>query len=253
METGPLYTVIVMRLNEVSSTNVIHKSRWAVTQKCGNIIRKIFLHDEYPKIRKEVLLLQLSLDSKATLSFDDVEKHWVCESEYMDLFPIVDSTSMDEIIPQLKAVFRSWADDGRYCDLIADEWSNTVIPWYCWLLQQYLPDEKESIAWLQDSRAEHFVHGDFTLSNVYLDGGKQIVVIDFENATLGPFLWDETTLIYSLIEHEQYAMARQVFEVFSCKREMLHAISSVRLAQSIRKSQNVQQRAKAHTYISRNY
>lgn len=239
--------------SELDSKNILHESRWAVSRRCGNKVQKIFLHDAYDKIRKEVRLLQLSLDSEATLSFDNTQKRWVCESAYMELTSILDSVSVETFIPQLRDVFSAWETDRRFRDLIADEWSDTVIPWYSSLLREYLSDAKEAISWLQNSRAEHFVHGDFTVSNVYLDSGNQIVVLDFENATLGPRLWDETTLVYSLIEHKQYTMARKLFEVFSCQKDTLYAISSIRLAQSIRKLQNIGQRTAAHTHILRNY
>lgn len=245
--------VLALTAYEPNTDNIIHESKWAISKRCGNSIYKIFLHDSYPKIRKEVLLLQLSLGRKVKLSFDNMDKHWICESDYMDLHPFINNIRIDELVLQLRDIFNTWEYDSRYLDLISDEWSESVIPWYCMLLRQYIPNSEEHISWLQHSRGEHFVHGDFTLSNVCLDNSKKVVVIDYENATLGPFLWDETTLVYSMIEQEQYVTARYLFEEFSCKNEMLRAICSIRLALSIRKSQNVRQRTEAYSYIFRNY
>ena len=232
---------------------ILHESGWAVTRRRSNRILKIFLHNSYSTIRKEVCLLELSHGKKAVLAFDCEENHWVCTSDYVDLFSIVDGIPLDGLIMQLRDVFGIWEHDIRYRDLITDEWSGAVVPWYCGLLHQYLPDAKEEISWLQHSHAQHFVHGDFTVSNVFLDSCGQIIVLDFENATLGPSLWDETTLVYSLIENKQYTMARRIYNAFSCEKEMLRTISSVRLAQSIRKSQNIDRRIIARKYIEQYY
>ena len=77
------------------------------------------------------------------------------------------------------------------------------------------------------------------LKNIYLDDKDELLVLDYENATLGPLFWDETTLVYSFIEKEQYEIAKKLYEHFSIEREMLIAISCIRLAQSIKKNQNV--------------
>ncbi len=69
-----------MSAYERESEGIIHESRWAVTQKTGDKVYKIFLHDAYPKIKKEVSLLQLSLATNASLSFDKVMNHWVVKN-----------------------------------------------------------------------------------------------------------------------------------------------------------------------------
>ena len=72
-----------MSTYETEDKVIIHKSGWAITQKQGNQIYKIFLHDAYPKIKKEVSLLQLSLATNASLSFDNAGNCWVCKSDYI--------------------------------------------------------------------------------------------------------------------------------------------------------------------------
>ena len=199
------------------------------------------------------MLLQLSLDKEVNLSFDTSNECWVCESDYMELRPIIGNISLNEFTEQLQVKFSIWKNDSKYRDLISDEWSERVIPWYCMLLQQYIPDSDELIDWLRDSRGEQFIHGDFTLSNIYLNSSNNIIVLDYENATFGPLLWAETTLVYSFIEQKQFHPARQLYDAFSCKKEMLQAICSIRLAQSIRKRQSIKQRVEAYEYISQNY
>lgn len=240
-------------MQKPNNINIIHRSGWAISKKCGNKVHKIFLHDSYPKIRKEVLLLQLSLDKEVNLSYDTSNERWVCESEYMELRPIIGNIGLNELVAQLQKQFDTWKYNSRYCDLISDEWSRRVVPWYCMLLQQYIPDSGERIAWLRDSKGEHFIHGDFTLSNIYLNPSNNVIVLDYENATFGPLLWDETTLVYSFIENKQFHPARQLYDAFFCEKEMLQAICSIRLAQSKRKGQRVKQRAEAYEYIFQNF
>lgn len=242
-----------MSAYETEAKVVIHRSRWAITQKQGDKIYKIFLHNAYPKIKKEVSLLQLSLPTNASLLFDNAVNHWVCRSDYMDIYPLVGNICIDNLIPQLRQVFDVWRYDHRYCNLVADEWFEVAVPWYSALLQQYLPNSEKLVSWLQHSQGKHFIHGDFTLSNVYLDSGNKIVVIDYENATLGPLLWDETTLVYSFIEQKQFDIAKQIYDAFRCNKEMLRTICSIRLAQSMRKSQNVMQRFEAYEFVMHNY
>lgn len=244
---------ITLNANKQNSNNIIHKSGWAISKKSGNKVHKIFLHDSYLKIQKEVSLLQLSSGKEANLSFDSYAGRWICESDYLELRPVIANIHLNKFITQLREKFSIWKDDRRYHDLISDEWSECVIPWYCMLLQQYIPDSDELIIWLQDSKGEHFVHGDFTLSNIYLDQSNNVVVLDYENATFGPLLWDETTLVYSFIEQKQFHLARQLYAAFPCKKEMLQAICSIRLAQSLKKKQNIKQRTEAYEYIIQNY
>jgi len=61
---------IALNAHKQNSDNIIHKSGWAISKKCGSKIYKIFFHDSYPKIQKEVSLLQLSLGKEINLSFD---------------------------------------------------------------------------------------------------------------------------------------------------------------------------------------
>ena len=237
-----------MNIHRQNPCRIIHESGWAISKKCGEKVYKIFLHDSYPKIRKEVSLLQLGLGNKISLSFDSSTGFWICESDYLQLRPIVGNIHIDELIGKLCNIFDIWKNDRRYNDLIFDEWFESVIPWYCMILQRYIPDSCELIDWLHHSRGEHFIHGDFTLSNIFLDHSNKIIVLDYENATFGPALWDETTLVYSFIEQKQFSPAKQLYDAFGCNKEMLQAICSIRLAQSIRKNQNIKQRAEALEY-----
>ena len=113
-----------------TTDNIIHESGWAISMKCGNKVRKVFLHDAYSKIRKEVSLLELSLGKDANLSFDTVTGYWVCESDYLELRSILDNIDLMDFIDQLKIRFNIWKNDILYRDLIRDEWSASVVPWY---------------------------------------------------------------------------------------------------------------------------
>ena len=242
-----------MIVAHLGTTEIIHESKWAITKRCGNKVRKEFLHDAYPKIQKEVMLLKLSADKDASLYYDCKKQRWICESEYIELFSIVHAAQNEKTYTQLDAVFQKWQHDKRYKELVPNDWCDVAVPWYCGLLKQYIPDSECVITWLQQSRGEHFVHGDLILSNIYFDSNGQLVILDFENATIGPLHWDEATLVYSLIEHKEYEMAREVFDTFQCEKIVLYAISCIRLAQSLRKKQNVQRRTEACEYIAREY
>ena len=162
---------------------------------------------------------------------------------------------LDKLIPQLRQVFDAW----RYDQSVLQPRGETsglevAVPWYsAHCCNSIYPIQKELVSWLQHSQGKHFIHGDFTLSNVYLDSGNKIVVIDYENATLGPLLWDETTLVYSFIEQKQFGAAKQIYDTFGCSKEMLRAICSIRLALSMRKGHNIVRRIEAYEFVMHNY
>ena len=137
-----------MNVYKQKTNKIIHESGWAISKKCGNKVYKIFLHDSYPKIRKEVLLLQLSLEKEVNLLYDISNEHWVCESDHMELRPIICNIGLSDFTAQLQAKFSTWKNDSRYRASISDEWSARVTSWYCMLLQQYIPDSDKLIAWL---------------------------------------------------------------------------------------------------------
>lgn len=232
-----------------SFNNVIHTSKWAVTRSCGSVVRKEFLHDNLPKINKECTLLKLSTGNEAKVFYDVDLGCWVCETPFIELRPLFQNGCTADIIRQLKDISAHWKQDNSYISLVDDEWGRQTVPWYCTLLRKFMPGSFAVAQWMKNSKAEIFIHGDFTLSNVFLDNCGKIVVLDFENASLGPVLWDETTLVYSLVENRQYKLALNLYEKFSCGQEMLLAIACVRLAQSLNKGNNIENRREALSFI----
>lgn len=131
--------------------DIIHESRWAISVKCNDKIKKIFLHDAYNKIQKEVMLLRLSTGREATLTFDESINCWVCVSDYLELKTVIDNIHLYKFIEQIRKIVTMWEHDERYQMLVPDEWSECVVPWYCELLQQYIPNSDVLIEWLQNS------------------------------------------------------------------------------------------------------
>lgn len=228
---------------------VIHTSRWAVTSRYGNTVKKRFLFNNVPKIQKEVSLLRLNTQLDVKLYFDYESTNWVAEMPYLRLHPLFNGRNTCNTLEQLKNIFDTWESDPRYCALVPDDWDLVTKPYFINLLTQYLPDSLGTAAYLSIQRAEHFIHGDFRLSNVLRDRHERIVVLDFENAMIGPRLWDETTLVHNLIEEYQYDMARKVFDTFHCPWMMLLTIAGIRLAQSRNKSLNDSDRMCAYEFI----
>lgn len=235
-----------------NSNGIIHISKWAVTSRKGTKVYKSFLQDNFEKINKEISLLRLDAGMNIKLYFDYESRRWISKSEFIELHDLV-SGNVSEIQVWLKSIFEKWHKNPFYCSLVTDEWHASIVPWYCGMLKQFIPDSDNESMFLRHSSAEHFIHGDFTLANVKIKSSGEIIVLDFENATLGPMKWDETTLVYSLIEAEAYAMARQLYESFSCSADMLKAIASVRLAQTRKKGQDETRRMSAFHFIFKYY
>ena len=103
-----------MNVYKQKTNKIIHESGWAISKKCGNKVYKIFPHDSYPKIRKEVLLLQLSLEKEVNLLYDISNEHWLCESDHMELRPIICNIGLSDFTAQLQAKFSTWKNDSRY-------------------------------------------------------------------------------------------------------------------------------------------
>lgn len=230
--------------------DVIHTSKWAITRRDGNIIRKEFLYDNFSKINKECALLQLGTGNVAKVFYDVNVRRWVCETPFIELKPIFLNGCVDSELKQIKDTLTLWNKNKTYVSLVTDEWSQRTIPWYCGLLCQFVPDSAGIAEWIKNIQGKNFIHGDFTLSNVFLDEFEKLVVLDYENASLGPDLWDATTLVYSLIENKQYESALQLYKAFACDKEMLLAISYIRLAQSLSKGSNVDRRKVALRFVN---
>lgn len=232
---------------------VVHISKWAVTTRKGNKIRKTFFYSNIKKIAREIELLKVSTSLDVRLFFDEQSCHWISETDYLDLNDLFENENDDETINRLKAAFWKWEQNSQYRNLVENEWSESAIPWYCGLLQQYFSDPEPIIAYLRQTKGEHFVHGDYMLSNVKQNSSGEIVVLDFENAVLGPLMWDETTLVYSAIEEGRYSIAKQLFDSFACTSDMLYAIAAIRLAQSVKKQQNENIRKDAFQFVKENF
>lgn len=244
-------------MNEISDLDTgsicLHKSRWAVTVKNGSIIRKRFLHLNTAKICKEVSLLRLSSEIEINLMFDANSLEWYYEMPYLDLYPFHIYDNQQATFTQLHRIFNSWNSDERYCKLTQNEWNAINIPYYSEILKRYFPSNYGITSYLSELTADHFIHGDFTTSNVYYDESGRIIVLDYENATVGPYKWDESTLAYSFIENLSYDMAQKVIDEFHCSKQMLLAIAAIRLAQIRRKQGNDADRYRAYWYILENF
>ena len=218
---------------------VIHTSKWAITKRCGEMIKKFYLFN----------LLRLSTQLNVRLYFDHKSANWVAEVPYLRLHPLFDGRNTHDTLEQLRNIFDMWEYDRRYCALVSNDWEPMAKPYFINLLTQYLTASSELGAYLSVQKADHFIHGDFRLSNVLRDRCERIVVLDFENAMIGPRLWDETTLVYNLIEEHQYELAMEVFDSFHCPWMMLLTIAGIRLAQSRKKSLDDSSRMKAYEFI----
>lgn len=232
---------------------VVHISKWAITTQNGSLIRKMYFYNNIKKINREIELLRISTGLEVRLFFDNQRCNWVSETNYLELNDLFENRRTDETINLLKTMFERWEQDGRYRKLVESEWEASVVPWYCNILQRYFPEPESIIAYLQQTKGTHFVHGDFLLSNVKKNSHNEIVVLDFENAVLGPLLWDETTLVYSAIEEKRYSIAKHLFDSFACTDDMLRAIAAIRLSQSIKKQQNENIREDAFQFVKENF
>ena len=227
---------------------VIHVSKWAITKRYGEKIKKYYFFNHLPKIQKEINLLRLCSNIDSQLYFDTEVMKWVAEMPYINLHPIFDIQNIDDTLTQLSCILNTWNDD-FYSSFVLNDWDSSMKPYFINILSQYLYEAKEFILYLSTTKSEHFIHGDFMLSNIQEDNNHNIVVLDFENATIGPLLWDETTLVYSLIEEKKYHIAWKVFNMFQCSYMMLVTIAAIRLAQSRKKSQNEMRRYEAYNFI----
>ena len=230
-------------LNIYSNNNdavCLHKSKWAVTIKKESIVRKYFFHLNPTKICKEVALLRLSTGIEINLIFDINSLRWYYEMPYINLYPFNINNNQQKTFDELHKIFN---------ELIRNDWNTVNLPYYIEILKRYLPNNQHIIDYLSNLSAEHFIHGDFTISNVYYDYAENIIVLDYENATNGPYNWDECTLAYSFIENSKYEVAQKIINEFNCSKQMLLTISAIRLAQT-RKNQNDDvSRYRAYQYI----
>ncbi len=232
---------------------VLHKSKWATTLKCNNIVIKCFNDNDLPKIQKEVHLLHLSSNLDIELYYDNNNEQWCMKMAFIDLVPLYCNSHINKTIEALISVFSNWQDDKRYMQYVCDDWESITKPYMMYLLQKYLPFENKAKEYLNSMKSERFIHGDFILSNVQQDLLGNIIILDFEDAGTGPYLWDQTTLVYSFVEEGKYDIARHMFFEFGCSYEMLYCIASVRLARAYKNTTNIYKRTLAYEKIKADY
>lgn len=97
-------------------------------------------------------------------------------------------------------------------------------------------DIDSRINFLNQLKSNTFIHGDFSLSNIYSDNGE-LLVVDYQHACIGPANWDlcyliSTTGINNYVEKILKNMSREDLN-------LIKIISEIRLGRAIRKSQDI--------------
>lgn len=230
---------------------IIHQSKWATTVRVGKRIKKYYLYDNPEKISKETELLRLSSNLPVSLIFDEQRHQWVQEMPYISNTELFAGDSL-HILERLKDMVSLWDSDGRFLSLVSDNWEAKAKPYWKNVLETY-GGTAAAVCYLSKTSGEHFIHGDFQIMNVLRNPLDELIVIDFENAGVGPELWDETTMVYSLVQERKYALAKQAYSYFRCDKQMLECIAAIRLAQAKKKDVGIEKREYALTYVMENF
>lgn len=229
-----------------SGAIVLHTSPRTVTVRCGDRVCKFFLSADEGAVRQEAMLLREFGGIDSEITYDVEAGCWCSSTPYIPMTPMFRAPHPFRVCWDILSALTSWRSTAESFPDIQRNWETAacqqmIADLYAW--SPFFPDD--AIDFLRNSHSECFIHGDLTLSNMGYDDQKHLVVLDFENAGYGPYRWDETTFVYSLIEHGRIAEARFTFLFFRCSYEMLACIAAVRLSRAHKKNEGIQRRERA--------
>ncbi len=221
-------------LNDLSEkAEIIHRSLCSITIKDGSNIYKMYYYDNLGRIKREIVMLQIMEQIPIRLSCDSKGVYY-SKVDFLELENISSNDNACTISEQVYDWCEQWNQRHEFAICAKRNWKSEMVPYMIDMLTLYGEDAERYIEYLNGLQEEVFIHGDFTLDNVKKIG-EQIVIIDFETASIGPKLWDKTTFVYSLIEHGYIKLGMKLFEEFQCNKQMLECIAAVRLAIARRK------------------
>lgn len=220
---------------------LVHISKWAVTVKKYSYIYKILLKDEPARIHKEFLLLKMNpLLNAALMKTDNIG---YIRTNYVETQEIVSKECAEKLTVDLLNFLDSFRKTNIECDM--ENWMEGTCEFMCAEIERYCPEYTDATDILKMLVPCQLIHGDFLLQNVKYGPDGNLIVFDFEDAGYGPMLWDETTLVFSMIENGYCTLAEEIYKKFCCDWAVLYAICVHRLARAIKKSEKVLERKKA--------
>ena len=235
-------------LNDLSEkAEVIHRSSWAITIRDGRYRYKMYYSDNLGRIKREIVMLQIMRQVPIQLLCDSKGTYY-SKADVLELEDISPKDNNCTIAEQVDYWCEKWNQRNEFAICARKNWKSEMVPYMINMLTLYGEDTEKHLEYLNSLQEEVFIHGGFTIDNVKKSGEK-IVILDFETAFIGPKLWDKTTFVYSLIEHDYIELGMKLFEKFQCNKQMLACIAAVHLAIARRKEINFTQRKMAYDFI----
>lgn len=228
---------------------IIHRSLWAVTLKDNELLYKVFYYNNLKKIRKEIELLNIMGQIQVELIVNDNTDFIYSRAPYLKMSDIDENCSGEWLYLKLKYWLDKWKTEKNFIEKVDSLWEIQTLPYMVKVLEHYLPNSEIYIDYLKTTKGVQFIHGDFSLSNVKLFE-NEVIILDFENADIGPVLWDEESFVYSLIENGYYSLAKQLFEKLGCSIQGVSCIAAIKLATAYKKNVKINERRKAFEYIT---
>lgn len=228
---------------------IIHRSLWALTIKDGHYVYKIYYYNNPEKIEKEVILLQNMQQIPIQLLYDRNGIYYT-KSVFLELQDITLEGNMNTLVEQISYWCEYWEKAEEFRKHACCNWHTQTVPYMVNMLTLYGEEAERHKEYLNSLQEEVFIHGDLTVDNVK-KAGDEMIIFDFETASIGPKMWDKTTFVYSLVEKGYTEFGRELFNLFECDKRMLECIASTRLAIARRKNKNHIQRELAYSCIKK--
>lgn len=229
---------------------VLHTSENAITVRDNDRVFKFYRGADEEAIQKESRLLRQFSGIESDVCYDAEAGCWRSSMPYIPLRPVFEVLHPLQVFWNITSVLVKWRSVASASDVVPRQWETKICPHMIADLDQWHPSiPDDAISFLRGTKSECFIHGGFTLSNMGYDSRGKLVILDYKNAGYGPFLWDETTFVYSLLEHGCIREARFAFLFFRCSYEMLSCIAAVQLSLAYKRNDHVQRREKVQRDI----
>lgn len=233
---------------------VIYRGRWSTGIKRESEFNKYLKYPNEEAMRREreyaKLAGQLEIPTPKVISsgFCNERKQYYIGYQYFNLKQIPSEALLNKkVFAQIQQVLDKM---GSYNKANEDTyWSKTLIREFENIMdylkkgnmvnQEIIESIDNTKRFLKSLRPQVFIHGDFSLENIYY-GQEQIIIVDYQHGCMGPEGWDKCYLFATV---GPLVIPQEQLQILSLKEIcMIMCIAQIRVGRSIRKNEKIQER-----------
>lgn len=228
---------------------LLHDGRWSKGYKIGSSFFKYFNYKNEDALLREVTYSNLAytnaINTPKVLShgYDKTLDKLYIEYSYKHNQNITVNNNflydICHILNKMKSIQFITNTDTYWNDKLLVEFEFTLKNIVLSSIKLEFFSYDKCILFLKNLECKTFIHGDFSLDNIFLSDGK-ITIVDFQHSCIGPENWDLSYLL-ATIDLTNY-ITKYIQSLNIDIQILIYIISLIRLGRSIRKNENIKER-----------